>query len=1513
MHRLSLLVFALLLSSSDNASSYDASPHDSATRDPAAREENEGFVGEDFEQVSNAKTPLLAGIADEAPRLLLNLANRAIPGRISAEVTRFEAPATIVLEGVEVQDPEGRTVARVSRMVANAKLSSLLVGNIVIERLVVSEPILPLTMREGRLNILRAFLRDDDGSPESARPNIDVFLNAVVVKDGTATFEDADLKVSASGVNAHFKVELFVQSGHFLVRGDSASFAQGHVDMPEAGIPLVDVRTVDYALRATQLTIGTVTGLALGARFRANGNVMLQGAGRFDIKGDIDAPRDTWPEKVAKLPFSTPKAKASGSLAGSFKAPLVIVNARTEAFTAYEFPIERASANLVITRQAVAFADGAAVLKGGGSVSVEGTMRIAEKALVLDADVDRVPLRTALAPARLDESPTGTMSGAVQIEGPIDGPFVVKAGVRGRNVKGFSLASPVPLDVSAILVVRKTRVDIESAELEAPGLQASVSGQVDTDAGSLALAIAATIDDPGRFSADLPKDVRIARATFTGDVSGETANPRIEGQVAVSDTDVFGTKLDEVRSPLVFHKDVLRLNRIEGRLIGGTLAGGCVIRLGNQRTITAHLVVLGVDASLVRTPKGEELGASGQFDITADVDGTLDDPRVLVSARGSDVTIRGEDLGSVRLAATVTRDLVVVSEGFVDGRALQARVHSLRYAPTKETLQGAAHIESVDLGALTVLEKARVVGVLKGPVRISGTIDAPVIFAEVQVSGLMISDGVIGDGNGFVRLAPDKTTDKGLLAELSLFARGPSGHLEVRGAYALESRRVNARLEVSEVELAPFAALAGEGVPRMDGVLTGLIEVRGVIDAPDATFTFETPEVTFHPVDDDTVGPLQDSVTLARTRTRGRATLVGELKSGALTARLCAFPSDDAKDFVTGCEEPVRVFADLSGTVDLASGVVDLSLDAGLLENDIAVLIPALRRAGLEVAGQVRTDVDITRDKDGHVDLRGVATIEDLLLEPRNAPHARLVEPAFVRFTPGTVALERPMVLSVGERDVRINGSYNIDDETVAASLRGEFAIALVALFTNEINQPSGSVDAQVTLAGPVKRLAIEGCVAPRSGVAFTSRSLGRHIDLFSGEVCIDPVADSSSVGDGEDGLDRVRISGLSLGLDDGRATVDGSVVVALRSDDPLRIRAWDLAAEGNDLLFRSGRTWADIDFDLTLRGADTPVVRGRVEVQEGALRESFELANFVVTKKPGRPTAPIHETLRPFGLDDLAIDVDVVITSFETVAQASSVRVDGTVRGDLHIAETLRVPVLTGAIDVTDGRFQFPYATFTVEQSQIEFVRRADGRTVPRLFVVARTELEPPRNGLDTEVPVVLSLDGDLDQMKLDLHAEDTDVDVSQTMLFRYVLFGTPLSDSERSADAAGALRAVSSELTSAFTRDLEQTFAEELGTDVQLQVFYDDGRVSGGVRYALGRRIEIEGEAGILGTAKTDDTTPTSMGELRLRLLLLDHMPLKLGRQVAFVGQVRGASGTTTSDAASSDLRLTYRIFEY
>ena len=381
-----------------------------------------------------------------------------------------------------------------------------------------------------------------------------------------------------------------------------------------------------------------------------------------------------------------------------------------------------------------------------------------------------------------------------------------------------------------------------------------------------------------------------------------------------------------------------------------------------------------------------------------------------------------------------------------------------------------------------------------------------------------------------------------------------------------------------------------------------------------------------------------------------------------------------------------------------------------------------------------------------------------------------------------------------------------------------------------------------------------------------------------------------------------------TLSINSTRSTRSGSSSTSVlarttRNEDEPWIEKFDLAASGNAVDIKTSVGRAEAGFDLSLRGAaPAPVLGGRIEVSDGFFKKDFQIRNFVLSQAPSRPSTPLWQTLAPYGLGGLTFGVDASMQNVRVKARINAFSVDTSLRGELRLSRSLKLPAIDGAIEVEEGTVDFPRARFDIQEMQVQFPTSPEGRINPLVHVAARAEIPPGAAGNEVEVPIDLSLDGTFDLMQLDLTAVDANHQWSRTELFAYVLFGTvPSSDGgfvNTGVDVAS--RAALRELAAPVSDELEQLAQSQLGLDVNIDVV-------SGWQVQLGRRLVVEGQGflsqGISGTDSATTTTTTSTNgtdALRVRLLFYDHLPI--GKSVSAEGRF----------GAISDLRLSFRVFE-
>jgi hypothetical protein len=529
------------------------------------------------------------------------------------------------------------------------------------------------------------------------------------------------------------------------------------------------------------------------------------------------------------------------------------------------------------------------------------------------------------------------------------------------------------------------------------------------------------------------------------------------------------------------------------------------------------------------------------------------------------------------------------------------------------------------------------------------------------------------------------------------------------------------------------------------------------------------------------------------------------------------------------------------------------------------------------------------------------------LQPPDEELRAELVEPADILYDDRRVRLESPAHFKTpnGEIDVTVGGAAG--DEDIALDVEGSVALALAKLFTEQIANARGTAQTELSIRGRYDEgVAVEGSITPAPGAVLTPRALGQPVQFQEGTLSFAPLEESG-------GMLRIRADGVRAKIGDGDAQLRGYVDArTVRDADEPYIARWDIALTGAGLEFRlpSGRVEGGAELLLT-GDESSPLLRGRIEVTDGSYRKVVELKNFVLAAAPGKPSEPLWQTLTPFGLGNLHLDVAVAMQNFRVRFNAPTFNADLMLGGNLRVNKLLRLPAIDGAIEVEEGELTFPRARFEVIEMQVEFPSTGDGRLNPLVHMTARAEIPPGGAGNnDTEIPVDLALDGDLEKgITLDLTATDPVRQWSRNDLLALVLFGkTSVEETVADADVGLAFDALLNEASAPLTAELEALAQRTLGVDVEIEAT--------GWRWQLGRRLQVEGEVSLVGSDSSTSSTASSGASstaaatsstsstdtVRLRLLFIDHLQ-PFGKNLSVEGR---------SSSAGSDLRLSLRIFE-
>ncbi|HET8998471.1 MAG TPA: translocation/assembly module TamB domain-containing protein, partial [bacterium] len=323
------------------------------------------------------------------------------------------------------------------------------------------------------------------------------------------------------------------------------------------------------------------------------------------------------------------------------------------------------------------------LINGMASYRVSGGLTFhptAAAALRLDADdVDAQILTSALSSA---PEVTGTIGGAVRVDGPLSRPSIVgdvaldHGVVRGQRID----------HAQAHLAPDSGRIHIASAEVRVNGSHLTATGTIDP-AGPLDLHLSAEdlhlMDINAALGFPIPAEGAFALA---GDVRGTMQNPRISGQISARELVVRDEKFAASGS-FGYEAGVLRLSGLQLTQGASRYSLSGEIRPGPTPSVGLALDVENGRVGTVLSVGGIKLPAAldGAMDGRIELSGPLDDPSARLSLTLRDATFGAYAIGEGVADLTLTHQAIdidrfeihpargqVAAKGRIDLRASSA-------------------------------------------------------------------------------------------------------------------------------------------------------------------------------------------------------------------------------------------------------------------------------------------------------------------------------------------------------------------------------------------------------------------------------------------------------------------------------------------------------------------------------------------------------------------------------------------------------------------------------------------------------------------------------------------------------------------------------------------------------------------------------------------------------------------------------------------------------------------------
>lgn len=762
------------------------------------------------------------------------------------------------------------------------------------------------------------------------------------------------------------------------------------------------------------------------------------------------------------------------------------------------------------------------------------------------------------------------------------------------------------------------------------------------------------------------------------DLGGSVEKPTGRADLSITGTAVQGIHLGTLEAEALLDGRQLEISRIQLSHPEHKVSGNGTMNLA-RGTMEGRLDAAGIPLGLVLKAAGVK-GFSpigGVIDADIEVSGNTSGPQVQGALRMGRLQIGPEIIDGAE------------AEVSWDGRVLQIRSMDVRKGSATAILSGTMDSQGALAGAVR-LEALSLDGIeaLKGIVRnptgslsltggLSGTVAAPEFEGVLAGTDIGLSGFELGAVSGNIAWSKNRLNLGGFRLKQD------SKSYVLHGWVDPAHNTADVRLDCDNGRVAELVGLIGLKLPQpMDGVITGLVEVRGDLRNPVGRLAAEIKEANVAGTPFNGSVDAGFDVQLA-PQTRVRELTLTRLrlwhKDGYLLASGRYNGSEGTDVAITARRFDISPIMALAGGTDVLSGLSDADLKL------VGYPSKPLLSGDLELTGGQVAGIDFDR-------FRAVASVDGEGVTLRQVRFERKGDVALADgFVPFNDAVRH--ALGLPRPAFQANRALDLD---IAS---GSFALDwLPALISPSLKVTRGRLSVQAHVGGALSRPDMSGTFAIAQG-AMDVPGLVQPFSTIEGR--------------GHFEGDRIVFDDFRAGYGNGRLTAGGSLSMVF-----FGMKRYDLWVKADKL------SYAGQPFTGTIRGAvsyrgpsDAPVLGGEVWVSDA------------------RISAPLGGGGTGGPLPAIGLDLTVHAGSDVRLKQGLTVvDLDVPVEGTIHAGGNLASPKLKGQMTANRGTivayrnvFQVTeaHAEFSENRGVLPFIRVMARRPVKEAVVFLRVEGE--------------------------------------------------------------------------------------------------------------------------------------------------------------------------------------------
>lgn len=1438
--------------------------------------------------------------------------NESIVGSLHAKNLQYKFPNKVSMDDVEVLDEKGGRILYAKHADLSVSLISLLTSNIVITNAVVDSPFFRYTIEKSIHNVIQVFDsvdKDEEDKNDKKKSRLRVTISSIEVDNGNYEMEhDVGLTIFASGIKA--RGNFWVEQGPFEVNIEQAEIKEGGISIAGMYLPITNLVSKNLFISDKKVSTSRLVADYEKASLSAEGTVYIKND-KYDINASLNAPVNTYPMGLKKLPFNIPSFVANVSMMGPLTDPLFDIESRFGSTDFNGLKINYGNASAVLNSSQLLVKQSQFNVGKNGLIKADGDVNFETKNYSFNSEQKKLPVEDFIKFVSLDYSSNGLINASTKLSGKIDSlkePMQIetKGVISAGEIGGLSLHSKTEFESDLELFLENKLVFKQLQIMDQKGLKLNTSGlmYLNMEQGFFNFEIGFDNIKPYIHNA-VQNNILSEKIALLGKISWLKNKFDSEGMLIAKKIAYEKAFVSDLEVGIEVLGNEIKFNGLQANLGAGRITGNAKANWQDQTKLAGELELLEVDLNslFVREPK---ISIDGKVSANISLSGDVKNPRVGFKGVADQVEIDKVSIKNNVFDGVYFDDKIVVNNLLTKTHSGLIEARDLSYGIKSEEISGSFMLSDINIPAILFRYLDNVSGIISGMVDVGGTLKEPQIYAPLKVEDFSIQGHSLGSGPMSISFKQEKLISneekQDLVFTLSSLLRNKSASSNIRLAYALLEKSINAQVYLDDVfiDTANIKSI-NEKYPGLKGEVYGFINAFGPVDSLIIDSHLELSKYKLF--DRSKNEKHSEEVWIDKP-----AVISTSLRNGLLQIELCAPWSSMAAS--KNCILDQGISLAISGPFSLEQ--YDLKLKARLLHNNLEEILFYLSdefiRANIDLslAGSLSK---ISKKDEPQLGLE--ISVDHFAGSLPNIPKISIENPIKIYIVNNKISIPNDAAMDFFPGQLIFSGGFK--NGKLDAKLSGAIPLLLAKYFVPNIQRGQGLAVGDLRLKGPINKIIAEGFCNPEAGSTLSFKKWLESVEFKSGRISFKKLARSSFSTIFED---------IKMNIGDGKMSINGLVNKKYGDSfgDPLF--SFDVQVEGSGVVLKEGNNFVESDFVLnTIKsGSESSILTGKFTVTDGLIYRQFDLRNFVLEAVNESEFNKVEKLLNNI---DLMVNVDFNIRQFKTYFRVLNIETETSVSGQLKMLGPLRRPKLSGGVSATDGSIHFPAVTFDLSQSRIELDELSPKILDPKIDILSTQDLPKdvfPQLAQDTTVQI--SLKGNLDRLVLELKPISGDMRISQSKLFPMLLLPRSIAASGTEKiigipqEAKNAVLAFSGEVfLRPITNELQELFGKSTGTKIQFgSALEPGGGINLRLNWQIGPRIELDGTYAFLGEDFKEQANiqnlysdDYSFRDLKMKFLLFDHKPWGPSALELAFGANRYVDEAFESRAK---IRLSYRI---